>query len=76
MGSLQIYELGLPKSKKNKPLALKTFRQVDYDSIDDDKPKDKELAYLVMKRDSLGTLNDFLISLNVNLVYLEKIKRE
>lgn len=47
--SLKIYELSLPQSKKNKPLALNTVNKETNDQIDDDTLQDEEFAYLIRK---------------------------
>lgn len=47
--SLQTYELSLPQLKNNKLFSLKTVREANCDTIDDNKLKDDDLAYLARK---------------------------
>lgn len=47
--SLQTYELSLPQLKNNKPFSLKTVREANCDTIDDNKLKDDDFAYLARK---------------------------
>lgn len=49
VGSLQTYEYILAQSKRNKFLSLKTIRDTNCNTIDNEKLKDEELACFARK---------------------------
>ena len=49
VGALQTYEFSLPQPRKNKDLALRTFRKNSDELSDEESPDDEELALIARK---------------------------